>query len=641
MPTRCSCRWDRPRKTSKRRSTTCASTAARRSVRSTRTSSVRSPMRPSSRRWPGRRTSSSSSAPTSRWRATTRWGATSGRRCTRRCRARPGSRTSPLDQMPRLFGGVYGLGSRDFRPEHTIGAYEFAMGKRARKDGKARGGRRVVLRARHRSPLRGEVRRHAVAAARRGDRRPLPFRRRLGRDHDRQEPRRDHRRPERSAVRPRQGRRRIRQSEGDHPRQRESQVRFREEGRADLLLHGRRARADPGELRPAPRQRRAVLRPQGVHPLQPARRHVGGRLPRLGVRGGRRAGVGAAPAVGAPADHREEDPRLHAAGVRDCPEGHRPRRPAAAHAGQRVPRRVLLRVAAARGISHHPGTVPRGRAQAVREEVRPVGRGRRDVQHGGHDAGLRARAGDPHRRARGGRSIQHARKGAAAGRRREREWERRRPRLRVGMPLARDSRGPGRAHAAHADQGVRRPVPVGLRVRPAGQRLCVARHHGRGQRRHRVEVRGAPGDAALHRRELHAVHGVHRGLSRHGAAQLLAGSRDGAADRRHQLRDRCRRASEDVPFAAGDREAHARADARRGGQEREDAVPGSRPRRHQRRRRLLAGGEEPVLRRHRQGAAGLSEDERDLRDAGEEGSRRRRRLLDLRVGSVQRAARPA
>jgi pyruvate-ferredoxin/flavodoxin oxidoreductase len=40
------------------------------------------------------------------------------------------------DQMPRLFGGVYGLGSRDFRPEHTIGAYEFAMGQRARKDGK-------------------------------------------------------------------------------------------------------------------------------------------------------------------------------------------------------------------------------------------------------------------------------------------------------------------------------------------------------------------------------------------------------------------------------------------------------------------------------------------------------------------------
>ncbi|HKA06327.1 MAG TPA: 2-oxoacid:acceptor oxidoreductase family protein, partial [Gemmataceae bacterium] len=40
------------------------------------------------------------------------------------------------DQMPRLFSGVYGLGSRDFRPEHTIGAYEFVTGTRARKDRK-------------------------------------------------------------------------------------------------------------------------------------------------------------------------------------------------------------------------------------------------------------------------------------------------------------------------------------------------------------------------------------------------------------------------------------------------------------------------------------------------------------------------
>src|SRR5215510_8246283 len=41
-----------------------------------------------------------------------------------------------IEQMPRLFNGVYGLGSRDFRPEHTLGAYEFATGQRARKDGK-------------------------------------------------------------------------------------------------------------------------------------------------------------------------------------------------------------------------------------------------------------------------------------------------------------------------------------------------------------------------------------------------------------------------------------------------------------------------------------------------------------------------
>ena len=41
-----------------------------------------------------------------------------------------------LAEVPRFFGGTYGLGSRDFRPEHIIGAYEFAVDGRARKDGK-------------------------------------------------------------------------------------------------------------------------------------------------------------------------------------------------------------------------------------------------------------------------------------------------------------------------------------------------------------------------------------------------------------------------------------------------------------------------------------------------------------------------
>src|SRR5258705_12325925 len=35
------------------------------------------------------------------------------------------------EQMPRLFGGIYGLGSRDVSPEHTIGAYEYPLGRRA------------------------------------------------------------------------------------------------------------------------------------------------------------------------------------------------------------------------------------------------------------------------------------------------------------------------------------------------------------------------------------------------------------------------------------------------------------------------------------------------------------------------------
>ncbi len=40
------------------------------------------------------------------------------------------------EETPRLFRGSYGIGSRDFRPEHSLGAYEFATGMTRRKDGK-------------------------------------------------------------------------------------------------------------------------------------------------------------------------------------------------------------------------------------------------------------------------------------------------------------------------------------------------------------------------------------------------------------------------------------------------------------------------------------------------------------------------
>ena len=103
-----------------------------------------------------------------------------------------------------------------------------------------------------------------------------------------------------------------------------------------------------------------------------------------------------------------------------------------------------------------------------------------------------------------------------------------------------------------------------------------------------------------------------------------------------QLRHRCRRAAEDVPVAAGNRKTHARIDARRGGQEREDPAPGHHSRRDECRRRVLAGGEERVLRSPRQSAAGISEDQRDFRHAGKKDSRRGRRVLHLRVRSVQR-----
>ena len=41
------------------------------------------------------------------------------------------------EETPRIFRGVYGIGSRDFRPEHTLGAYEFATGQTKRTDGRS------------------------------------------------------------------------------------------------------------------------------------------------------------------------------------------------------------------------------------------------------------------------------------------------------------------------------------------------------------------------------------------------------------------------------------------------------------------------------------------------------------------------
>jgi len=43
---------------------------------------------------------------------------------------------NPTKEKPDIISGSYGLGSRDFRQEHIIGAYDFALGKSARQDGK-------------------------------------------------------------------------------------------------------------------------------------------------------------------------------------------------------------------------------------------------------------------------------------------------------------------------------------------------------------------------------------------------------------------------------------------------------------------------------------------------------------------------
>ena len=49
---------------------------------------------------------------------------------------RAGLPTIEQSEVPRNFAGCYGMGSRDFRPEHVIGAWEFVAGHRPRQDGK-------------------------------------------------------------------------------------------------------------------------------------------------------------------------------------------------------------------------------------------------------------------------------------------------------------------------------------------------------------------------------------------------------------------------------------------------------------------------------------------------------------------------
>ena len=177
------------------------------------------------------------------------------------------------EETPRLFRGAYGIGSRDFRPEHTLGAYEFAIGQTRRKDGKgaADGETYFVLGVDH--PYAVISQGHAVAACRK---RPIAVRFHsiggwgmittgknlgsiigdFGSLISEQNPQLRRRRP----------------AGGKALRHGQSEVRLGEKRRADQLLPDRRAGADPGELRAEPRGRGAVLRSEGVHAHQPARR---------------------------------------------------------------------------------------------------------------------------------------------------------------------------------------------------------------------------------------------------------------------------------------------------------------------------------------------------------------------------------
>ena len=155
----------------------------------------------------------------------------------------------------------------------------------------------------------------------------LPLRRRLGRDHHGQEPGDDAVRPPRL------------------PHQGQSQVRFGKEGPAHDLLPLGGARADPHQLRVLLRRRGPLARPQRVPPHQRAGRAEGRRRvhrPERQADAGQ--GLGGHPGAVPEDHHRQEDQGLLAGRVPDRPRrGDRPRS-AAAHAGHRLPGRVLRRV---------------------------------------------------------------------------------------------------------------------------------------------------------------------------------------------------------------------------------------------------------------------------------------------------------
>ena len=243
--------------------------------------------------------------------------------------------------MPRFFGGSYGLGSRDFRPEHIIGAYEFATAGRARKDGKtaADGVNFFVLGIDHPYSVIADetpsllpegavaVRFHSIGGwgaittgknlgAILGDLNDLLF-------------------------------------ERDHL--------IDELGNPKEVIH---VSANPkygSEKKGAPTSYFMVAAKERIR-VNCDLRHVtvvlccdpkafthtnpldgmqeGGSLVWESDVDGERAWQNL-PLVGAQADHREKDSRLHAARLRHCAQGHRSRRSATAHAGQRLSGRVL------------------------------------------------------------------------------------------------------------------------------------------------------------------------------------------------------------------------------------------------------------------------------------------------------------
>src|SRR5208283_4420991 len=170
---------------------------------------------------------------------------------------------------------------------------------------------------------------------------------------------------------------------------------------------------------------------------------------------------------------------------------------------------------------------------------------------------------------------------------------------------------------------------------PALWRAGLRGRDGGRHRRDPVKVRRAQGDPGLHRGELHAVHGVHHRLPRHGASQHGPGCQHRPEDRRQQLRHR-----RGGPACVRRRTGRARGpcpgeDERVGQAEVQGAVRGHHPRGGVRPGVRLGEGPVAADRDHSQAADGLRKRPGHLPVARGEGARKRRALLHLRVGPVQ------
>ena len=336
-----------------------------------------------------------------------------------------------------------------------------------------------------------------------------------------------------------------------------------------------------------------------------------------------RAGLGAHPAVGPPADPRQEDPRLHPARA-STSRARRPTAPTCSCACRATP--SSARSSASRRSSRSSGSTRSSSARSCTSSTRRSSAGSATPSCASNMevmvAGLLARAGDRRSATLDARRPLHAcaaqallpvRAATAAA-------------AAAGAGRIADARRPGRAGAglrsiATFDRSSAPASATTSRPRPLASVGVMAA----GTRRHGVEVRRAPRDAGLHRRELHAVHGVHRGLPGHGAAELLrrTSTRSCATAVANYVTD-AGRARRSCSRALPEIEKRTRERMReRGRRRREDAAAADLVRAgHRRGRRLLGRGQERALRHHRQAAAGLPEGERHLRDAGEEDARR-------------------